>query len=628
MKKLLVLFFVAAMCVPCYGANDTNHINILVYGTTTTATIFDFTAPGTRTVETMKGFLVLDVNLTSRVSGRVLAAQHVTYSGTSQQTEVVDVLFFDGNVPDNYAVLEYSGDNYDAIVYGLDPNTDIGRRDPNGYYGKPAMKKHVATTLGGHNWPVDTGSGIMSATLDLVRTKAANRGDGNTIAQVVAGIETYLGGTRYYSSTYIQDKIDAATDARTGDRHVTVTIPAGTFAESIAIHEPNVTLKSASGKAVTIIAPGASYQQAIEINDVNVIIDGFTIKQGTQAYSGSNPQEHTIWVHANYSTIKNCTIIGAGGNQACIFIGGRQASIPKGSVGTALWGYNVATDTTKGHKILNNAFRYGTATAGSGQGWGIFAVKLTDDCNISGNTFNGDLADLTTWNTNEGAPGTGIIIHSATKGSGTNAVTIQNNTAQYIQNCWLTFSAHYPYNDTAGKMYEQTEDSEVNGVMVRNNTIHDLGSNWTHNGGVAIKFMGAKKSDAYDPNTGDLTIGGANGVIIKNNTLYNNGIGVYIREPTSAIGGKYGCVLQADKITIDPNNSIYGHTTDGSDAGYGVYNGIAVEPDDQDDSPGSIDANNNWWGYASGPYHEDHTEGYGNQVSDGVTFAPHRTTAP
>jgi hypothetical protein len=362
---------------------------------------------------------------------------------------------------------------------------------------------------------------------------------------------------------------------------------------------------------------------------VNVIIDGFTIRHGTLATSASNPQKHTIWVHANYSTIKNCTIIGAGGNQAGIFIGSRQASIPKGSVGTALWGYNVATDTTKGHKIQNNAFRYGTAANGSGEGWGIFAVKLTDDCNISGNTFNGDLADLTTWNTNEGAPGTGIIIHSATKGSGTYAVTIQNNTAQYIKSSWLTFSAHYPYNDTDGKMYEQTEDSEVNGVMVRNNTIHDLGSNALHNGGVAIKFMGAKKSDAYDPNTGDLKIGGANGVIIKNNTLYNNGIGVYIREPTSAIGVKYGCVLYADKITIDPNNSIYGHTTDGSDAGYGVYNGTAVEPDDQDGGAVNIDAANNWWGYATGPHYDpNHPEGYGNQVSDGVIYTPHRTTVP
>jgi len=617
MKKLLVLIFVAAMCIPSYGA-DTG--NILVYATTATATVFDFTA-ATRTVETEKGFLVLDVNLTSQT---VLAAQHVTYSGTSQQTEVVDVVFYDDVA--GYIVLEYNSDDYDAVVYGTDANTDIGLRttDANHFYGKPQMKKHVATSLGGHLWPVDSGSGIMSATLDSVRTKGANRGDGNSITTVVAGIVTYLGGTRFYSSTYIQDKIDAAIAARTGKRHVTVTIPAGTFAESIAIHDPNVTLKSASGKATTIIAPGASGRQAIEINDVNVTIDGFTIRHGTQDYNAANPQEHTIWVHANYSTIKNCTIIGAGGNQAGLFIGGRN-----GATGTAIYRYNLATNTTKGHKILNNTFRY----SNSGEGWGIFAVKLTDDCNISGNTFNGDLADVGNWST-DGAPATGIVIHSADKGSGTYAVTIQNNTAQYVKYTFLTFSAKYPYNDTLnpGKFYEQPESSEVNGVMVRNNTVHDLGQNLMHKNGSAISFRGEDKDDSFVPANADLTIG-ASGVTIKNNTLYASGVGVYINGPTSYDDVTYGCVLTANNITIDPNNSIYGNTTRGVDAGYGVYNGTGEDDgDNQDGGEVTINAANNWWGYASGPYYSghnpDHEEGQGNQVSEHVTFAPHRITAP
>jgi hypothetical protein len=349
---------------------------------------------------------------------------------------------------------------------------------------------------------------------------------------------------------------------------------------------------------------------------VNVTIDGFTIRHGTQASSVANPQEHTIWVHADRSTIRNCTIIGAGGNQACIFIGGRN-----GASGTAVYRYNLATDTTKGHKILNNTFRYGTATAGSGEGWGIFAVKLTDDCNISGNTFNGDLADVGYFNHNEGAPGTGIVIHSADKGSGTYAVTIQNNTAQYIRYSWLTFSASYPYLDSLRSytFYEQPEGSEVNNVMVRNNTVHDLGKDWSHNSGTAITFAGGDKDDSFDPNNADLTIG-AGKVTIKNNTLYNNDCGVEIAGPGSYDDVTYGCVLTANNITIDPNNSIYGNTS------YGVYNGT-IE-DDQDGGEVTIDAANNWWGVASGPYHKDHTEGHGNPVSDSVTFAPHRTTVP
>jgi hypothetical protein len=575
--------------------------NILVYATSTTATVFDL-AGHTRSVETEKGFLVIEVNLTSQT---VLTAQHVTYSGTSQQTANVDVAFHD-DVP-GYIVVEYESEDYYAELYGTDPNTDIGLHDGSGLYGKPSMKKHVATSLSGHLVVEATnylGSGIISATLDTVRTKGANRGDGNSITTVVEGIEDYLVTRKYYYPSFIQTQIDNAIAGRTGDRPVTVTIAAGTYVESLVIGEPNVTLKSASGAAATIIAPGANYQQAIEISDVNVTIDGFTIKQGTQAYTLAHPLEHTIWVHANYSTIRNCTIIGGGNNQACIFIGGRQ------TLGGTRH-YTVAAGTTKGHKIRNNTFRFGTATKGSGEGWGIYAVKLTDDCNISGNKFNGDAADMAAWNTNEGAPGTAILIHSADKGSCPNAVIIQNNTAQYVKYSWLTFIPSYPYNTGDGNILERPEDSEVNGVLVTNNTVHDLGKDWTHEAGVAIKFADQDKGDL----TADLTIGD-DGVTIRNNTFYNNGCGVEIEEPTELIGGEYGCVLQADNIIIGPKNSIYGNTS------YGVYNGT-IE-DNQEDDPEPIDASYNWWGVASGPYHhKSNTSGHGNPVSNDITYSPY-----
>ncbi len=427
----------------------------------------------------------------------------------------------------------------------------------------------------------------------------------------------------------IQTQINDANAAR-GSSYYPVMVPivAGTYNESLDINEPNITLISVSGDANTIIVSAEPNQSAIEISGQGVTIDGFTIKQGTLAPAprASDPLEHTIWVYANYSTIQNCTIIGAGGNQACIFIGGRRVG-PAKVGGTPIWDYNVATGT-KGHNILDNVFRYGTATAGSGEGWGIFAVKLTDDCVISGNTFIGDANDANAWNTNEGGPATGIVIHSATKGSGTYAVTIEDNTAQYLKCAFLTFYACYPYNDSVGYMYDgQPESSEVNGVLVTGNTVHDLGEDARHSGGVAIKFLGAKKSDAYDPNTADLRIGGANGVIIKNNDLHDNGCGVYIREPTSAIDSRYGCVLDANNITIDPNNSIYGNITDGADPGYGVYNGTIES--NQDGGAVNIDAQYNWWGVATGPYYDpNNTSSTGNQVSDGVNYAHYRTTAP
>jgi len=605
MKKLLVLFFVAAMCVPSYGAHD-----ILVYTTSTTATIFDLTA-ATRSVETKKGFLVIDIDL---ATGVVDTAQHVTYSGTSQQTEDVDVEFFDDVA--GYIVGTYEDDDYYAEVYGTAAQTDVGFGAGN--------KKLVATSLSGHlvaNADNCFGSGIVSATLDTVRTKAANAAV-DPIDDVVDDIVAYLVTKNYFYPGYIQAQIDAAVAGRAGeDVLVTVLVPAGTYAESLDIHHPNVTLKSVSGKAATTIAPGADGQGVIEIGGEHVTIDGFTIRQGTQAYDADNPQEHTIWVYANYSTIKNCTIIGARGNQACIFIGDRDDTVAD----TYLRRYNDGTPS-KGHTIQNNKFRYGTATAGSGEGWGIWAYNLTDDCLIKGNTFDGDAADVGHWNANEGGPGTGILIHNATNGDGTNAVIIEENTAQYLQYSWLTFYAAFPYNDSLipGKFYEQQEDSAVEDVIVRNNTIQNLGKNALHESGVAVTFKGTKKDQSYDPGTADLDIG-AGGVTIRNNTFCDNACGVCIDGPTNVLGGR-GCVHMANNITIGPGNRISAHFTDGEDDGAGVYNGTIEE--DQEGGPKLVTAEYNWWGSASGPYTAGthpgaNLTGTGNQVSDYVDYSPY-----
>jgi hypothetical protein len=417
----------------------------------------------------------------------------------------------------------------------------------------------------------------------------------------------------------IQGQINTAIALRTGTTPVTVTIAAGTYNESIAINDPCVTLVSASGKATTIIEPGASYQQAVEVNASNVTIDGFTIKHGTQAYSVSNPEQHTIWVHdANYSTIKNCTIDTNAGNYAGIFIGGRQAGLAK-TGGTPIWDYNVPSGT-KGHTIQNNTFHSFIA----GEGWGIFAVKLTDDSLISGNTFNGDANDMLAWSTvgNEGGVGTGILIHSATKGSGTHAVTIQNNTAAYLKYSFLTFTTEVPYNDAAGYFYTQGEHSEVNDVLVTGNTASNLGQNGIHTNGVGVTFQG-KKDSSYEPNISDLTIG-AGKVTITGNTFYNNQYGVRVKGPTSVLNTAYGCVLTANNILVGTNNSIYSNVT------AGVYNGT-IETN-QDGGAVDVNAALNWWGDASGPYAANDTPkknlyGTGNAVSDKVIYYRYWTTA-
>jgi hypothetical protein len=459
----------------------------------------------------------------------------------------------------------------------------------------------------------DTGLTENTAYSYQVRTK-------DSATTVNTGAWSAISATATTAKT-IQGQINAAIAGRTGTTPVTVTIAAGTYNESIVFNDPCVTLVSASGAATTIIDPGASYQQAVEVNGANVTIDGFTIKHGTQAYTALLPEKHTIWVHANYSTIKNCTIDTNSGNWAGIFIGGRIAGVAK-TGGTSIWDYNVPTGT-KGHTIQNNVFHSYIA----GEGWGIFAVKLTDDSLISGNTFNGDTNDMTAWSTpgNEGGVGTAIQIHSAQKGSGTHAVTVQNNTAQYLKYSLLNFTTEVPYNDSTGYMYTEVEHSEVNDVLVTGNTAHNLGQDGLHTNGNGVIFQGGKKSDAYEPNTADLTIGTGK-VTIAGNTFYENGYGVRVKGPTSVgLSSDYGCVLQANYILVGTNNALYDNHF------YGVSNGTNVGTAGHQDGGAVVDVNaaSNWWGDATGPYYTPgNTSGLGNAVDANVIYSSWRTTAP
>ena len=417
----------------------------------------------------------------------------------------------------------------------------------------------------------------------------------------------------------IQGQINAAIAGRTGTTPVTVTIAAGTYNESVVFNDPCITLVSASGAATTIIDPGANYQQAVEVSASNVTIDGFTINHGSQAYSVSHPEQHTIWVHdANYSTIQNCLIDTNSGNWAGIFIGGRLPGITK-SGGTSIYDYNVASGT-KGHTIQNNVFHSYIA----GEGRGIFAVKLTDDSLISGNTFNGDANDMLHWSTagNEGGVGTAIQIHRAARGNGTHGVTIQNNTAQYLKYSFLTFTTEVPYNDSTGYMYTMVEHSDVNDVLVTGNTVTSLGQDGIHTNGTGVSFQGGKKSDAYEPNTANLTID-AGKVTITGNVFHDNGYGVKVNGPTSILSGSYGCVLQANYIFVSANNSLYNNHF------FGVTNGTNVGTAGNQ-TGGAVDVNavSNWWGDATGPYAPTNTSGLGNAVDANVIYSPYLTAHP
>jgi hypothetical protein len=150
----------------------------------------------------------------------------------------------------------------------------------------------------------------------------------------------------------------------------------------------------------------------------------------------------------------------------------------------------------------------------------------------------------------------------------------------------------------------------VDGVIVRNNTVHDCDT--------AVNFHRAKKTDAYGVKGADLTIGTHDVVIGPGNTFYDLDIGVYIDEPRACTDSDlFACVLGADNILVR-HNAIYDCAT------YGLANGT-VEAD-QEGGALTVVALYNWWGTAAGAYHATTNPGVagmrGAEVTDSVTYAP------
>ena len=127
----------------------------------------------------------------------------------------------------------------------------------------------------------------------------------------------------------------------------------------------------------------------------------------------------------------------------------------------------------------------------------------------------------------------------------------------------------------------------------------------------------------------DLTVGTNKVTIGPDNDLHTNGDGIRIDDPKAYDGALYACVLGADNIAINTND-IYTNTLDtsawwGTPKNHGVWNGTAEA--NQEGGAKTVDAENNWWGNASGPTHTSNPGGSGDAVSNNVDFDPWYTNA-
>jgi hypothetical protein len=204
MKKLLVLVFVAALCLPCYGFTDHN---ILVYKLTCRfnpwlETGTDICIVGTKQIN---GYLVLDIDLHDPNNPVLnLNPYMITYGkgGTDNWAtaftldvstyelsfSIYDIIEKNGKPTGRQCIyMNIEDDDYHAglgsflcRLYGKVGPVDIGF--------VPKVKKNVPTSMNGpiNSWtpPVWKAIGNMTATLNSNYTKLANK-NGYSEANIV-----------------------------------------------------------------------------------------------------------------------------------------------------------------------------------------------------------------------------------------------------------------------------------------------------------------------------------------------------------------------------------------------------------------------------------------------------------
>jgi len=298
----------------------------------------------------------------------------------------------------------------------------------------------------------------------------------------------------------------------------TIIVAAGTYIASANETFPininkGITLKSADGAPTTIINGGEAEAIAIAINGVTLGTTGhgFTLK-------GSS----TGVIVTNAGAVSGITI--------------------------------------QGNIIRHNH---------QGEGNGIY-VNEADSMTIDGNIFYGDAIWTSSSNNSvEGGPGNAIQVFETSSTAA--ALTVNNNTAYYLQYTFLSLQC-----------------THIDGVVVTGNTAHDLGLN-----GVDV-ITGAVGSHLLQ---------------IGRNTFYNNGRGIRIRSAITNTGN-----ITINFNDIYTNTNINKTTTNG-----GIWNQTTT----------NVNALYNYWGNGSGPTISGNDRGAGDAISTYVLYQPwlHTTQA-
>jgi nitrous oxidase accessory protein NosD len=161
--------------------------------------------------------------------------------------------------------------------------------------------------------------------------------------------------------------------------------------------------------------------------------------------------------------------------------------------------------------------------------------------------------------------------------------------------------------DTAISVSHSEKTTEISGNVVEGNFVTGIYVENTGGEGQSPAVLIMEKNEVRGTGLGmrfrNMAYNMPSEVTVRYNTLKNNEYGVYIDSL-----GDFG----DDPLTkiVFTKNNIEG-------SGFGFFNGDGV----------TVNAENNWWGDASGPTHITNLGGMGDRVSDNVDFDPWLTEA-
>jgi hypothetical protein len=169
--------------------------------------------------------------------------------------------------------------------------------------------------------------------------------------------------------------------------------------------------------------------------------------------------------------------------------------------------------------------------------------------------------------------------------------------------------------DTANSEYDLTE-----GHVIRGNRVYDT---W-------------KKGDDWSDCGGGIQINVGKDCIIEHNEIFNTAssvYGTYFNAGIYMFGSGTGNIIACNTIRDNPGGATLWIA--GSSPGIDWEGDVATSPDVSRNSiydntnygacgfgTPVMDAEDNWWGDDSGPYHSTNPSGMGNKVSDNVDFTP------